>query len=109
MGELRLEGEISFISLTSKTSNNGIVTYLVRVIFTKGEHQIREGMTAYLDFVISEARDILIIPVASVRNVAGKPSVQAQSGEWAPVTTGFTDGKNVEVIGGLNAGDKILY
>ena len=109
LGELKLEGEISFISLTSRTNSNGIVTYLVRVIFTKGEHQIREGMTAYLDFVSSEARDILVIPVASVRNVGGKPSVQSESGEWVAVTTGFTDGKNVEVIGGLNAGDKILY
>jgi len=109
LGELKLEGEISFISLTSKTNNNGIVTYLVRVIFTKGEHQIREGMTAYLDFVSSEAKDVLVIPVASVRNVEGKPSVQTEGGKWVAVTTGFTDGKNVEVIRGLNAGDKIFY
>ena len=109
LDELTLEGEISFISLTSKINNNGIVTYMVRVIFNKGEHQIREGMTAYIDFVISEARDILIIPVDAVRNVGGKPSVQLISGEWTEVATGFTDGKKVEVISGLNAGDKILY
>lgn len=109
LGDLKLEGEISFISLTSKTNNNGIVTYLVRVIFTKGEHQIREGMTANLDFVSSEARDVLVIPVASVRNVGSKPSVQNKKGEWIPVTTGFTDGKNVEVISGLDVGDGIVY
>ena len=109
LDELRLEGEISFISLTSKTSNNGIVTYLVRVIFTKGDNPIREGMSSAIEFVTSEAPGVLVVPVSSVRNVAGKPSVQAQSGEWVPVITGFTDGKNVEVISGLSEGDIILY
>jgi RND family efflux transporter MFP subunit len=106
---LRLEGEISFISLTSKTSNNGIVTYLVRVIFNKGENQIREGMTASIEFVTSETKDVLVIPVDAVRNVEGKPSVQMITSEWKAVVTGFTDGKSVEVISGLKEGDKVLY
>lgn len=110
LDELQLEGEISFISLISNTSNNGIVTYEVRVLINNPEEKsIREGMTAYVEFVASEARDVLTIPVAAVRNVEGKPSVQNTEGEWMPVTTGFTDGKYVEVISGLNAGDKIIY
>lgn len=109
LDDLNIEGEISFISLTSETSNNGIVTYLVRVIFNKGENEIREGMTASIDFVTSETNDVLVIPVSAVRNVEGKPSVQTRAGEWQAVTTGFTDGKMVEVISGLNAGDKIVY
>ncbi|RLC38181.1 hypothetical protein DRH27_02875, partial [Candidatus Falkowbacteria bacterium] len=104
---LKLEGEISFISLTSKTSNNGIVTYLVRVIITNtGEAQIREGMTAFVDFITAEAFNILIAPVNAVSNVGGKPSVRLVSGEWIEVITGFTDGSNVEIISGLNVGDK---
>lgn len=107
---LELEGEIGFISLTSETDNSGIVTYLVRVIFENTEEaQIREGMTAFVDFVIAGVKDVLIVPVDAVRNIDGKPSVQFVGGAWAPVTTGFTDGKNVEVISGLNEGDKIIY
>ncbi len=109
LDDLRLEGSISFISLTSKTSSNGIVTYLVRVIFAKGENQIREGMSAEIEFVTSEISDVLIAPVASIRNVSGKPSAQLKNGEWIPVVTGFTDGKNVEVIDGLKEGDVIFY
>ncbi|MCK5510181.1 HlyD family efflux transporter periplasmic adaptor subunit [Candidatus Parcubacteria bacterium] len=110
LNELRLEGEISFISLTSKTNNNGIVTYLVRVIFENPETaQVREGMTAFVDFVIAGVSDVLQIPVDAVRNVNDKPSAQLKSGEWIPVVTGFTDGKHVEVISGLNAGDIVLY
>ncbi len=109
LDDLKLEGQVSFISLTSQTSN-GIVTYLVRVIFSKGENQIREGMTAALSFVSSEIDDVLVVPVNAVRNVNSKPSVElAATGVWTPVTTGFTDGKYVEVTSGLNEGDKILY
>lgn len=108
--DLELEGEISFISLTSQTSNNGIVTYLVRVLFeNSGESEVREGMTAFVDFVTADVRDVLTVPVDAVRNVGGEPSVQLTSGEWTPVVTGFTDGEMVEVISGLSEGDTITY
>lgn len=110
LDELELPGEVSFISLTSKTDNSGIVTYLVRIVINdKGEAQVREGMTAFVNFVTAGVKDVLVIPVNSVSNVNDSPSVMSVSGEWLPVVTGFTDGKNVEVISGLQAGDKILY
>lgn len=109
LDELSLEGEISFISLKSSTNNNGIVTYLVRVLIEKGDAPVREGMTAYVEFVTAEARDVLIIPVEAVKNINNTPSVKDGNGEWVSVITGFTDGENVEVISGLKAGDKIVY
>lgn len=105
-----LTGEVSFISLTSDTSSNGIVTYLVRVLLTNtGTNQVREGMTASIDFVTAEAPGVLAIPVAAVHNIGGKPSVEKMDGTVVNVATGFTDGKSVEVISGLNEGDVIVY
>ncbi|OGF25963.1 hypothetical protein A2303_01385 [Candidatus Falkowbacteria bacterium RIFOXYB2_FULL_47_14] len=105
-----IPGEISFISLTSGSSNNGIVTYLVRVLLDNSDKKdIREGMTAAVKFVTAGVENVLSIPVEAVRNVSGKPSVQTAVGEWKAVTTGFTDGKYVEVISGLSEGDKIIY
>ncbi len=110
LDNIKLNGEISFISLTSKTNNSGIVTYLVRIVITdKGDNQIREGMTAYVDFVLAEATDVLIIPVSAVSNINNSPSVLNSNKEWVSVITGFTDGKNVEILSGLNSGDKIVY
>lgn len=107
---LTLDGEVSFISLTSVTSSNGIVTYLVRVLFTNPkDNPIREGMTASVNFITAEALNVLNIPVEAVRNVNGKPSVENMDGTFTPVVTGFTDGKSVEIISGLNLGDKITY
>ena len=110
LDSLMLDGEVSFISLTSKTNNNGIVTYLVRiVIIDKEDNQIREGMTVFVDFVTAEAKNVLTVPVSAVKNVNDSPSVLNSDKQWIPVTTGFTDGKNVEIIKGLSAGDKIVY
>jgi len=105
-----LTGEVSFISLTSTTSSNGIVTYLVRVILSNtGASQIREGMTAALEFITSEAQGVLSVPVQAVRNIGGKPSVEMADGSIRNVVTNFTDGKKVEVISGLQEGDAIIY
>ncbi|MCX6794605.1 MAG: efflux RND transporter periplasmic adaptor subunit [Candidatus Falkowbacteria bacterium] len=107
---VNLTGEISFISLTSETSANSIVTYLVRVILSNtGATQIREGMTATIEFVTAEAPGVLAVPVAAVHNIGGKPAVEKVDGTIANVTTGFTDGKKVEVISGLNEGDVVIY
>lgn len=107
---VKLEGEVEFISSTDTTDNSGIVTYLVKVPITGGKDAgVRQGMTAYAEFVIKEAKNVIAIPVSAVKNQNGKPSVQLANGEWKAVATGFTDGKMVEIISGLNVGEKVMY
>lgn len=107
---LSLEGELSFISLTSSTNNNGIVTYLVRVsVENVSDSQVREGMTAVVEFVSFEALDVLTVPVSAVKNINGEPSVQLIDGEIKAVITGFTDGRTVEIISGVEEGDIVIY
>ncbi|MFA5886609.1 MAG: HlyD family efflux transporter periplasmic adaptor subunit [Patescibacteria group bacterium] len=107
---VKLNGEVSFISLTSETSANGIVTYLVRVLLTNtGGSQIREGMTASINFITAQALDVLSVPVEAVRNVGGNPAVEMVDHQFTTVISGFTDGKKVEIISGLKEGDVILY
>jgi multidrug resistance efflux pump len=106
----KMQGEVSFISMTSETSNSGIVTYLVRVLFeNQKDSGVREGMTASIEFTTAGVSDVVYVPVDAVRNVGGKPSVQLQSGEWAVVTTGFTDGENVEIMAGIEEGVRVVY
>jgi hypothetical protein len=47
--------------------------------------------------------------VSAVRNVGGKPSVQTKAGEYVNVSTGFTDGEQVEITSGLEAGQVVIY
>lgn len=107
---VKLTGEVSFISLTSATNSNGIVTYLVRVLLTNtAGSQIREGMTAAINFITAQALGVLSAPVEAVRNVGGNPSVETADNKFVTVVTGFTDGKKVEIISGLKEGDTIVY
>jgi HlyD family secretion protein len=107
---LNLEGTVSYISLTSSTNSSGIVTYLVRVIINNtATSPVREGMTATIEFVTSEALGVLNVPVTAVRNVNDSPSVELADGTFAKVTTGFTDGKSVEIKSGLTEGQAIVY
>lgn len=106
---LELVGELSFISLTSETNSNGIVTYLVRVLLNQPGEQIREGMTAAVEFITAGKDDVLTVPVAAVRNIGGQAAVETNNGQIINVTTGFTDGKKVEIISGLEEGQAVIY
>ena len=66
-------------------------------------------MTVYLDFVTAEAKAVLAIPVEAVKSINGVPKVQVKDLSWKQISTGFTDGKMVEILDGLASGESILY
>ena len=107
--DVALIGSVTFISSKSTIDSNGIVTYKVMITGVDTNEKVREGMTTYADIVSSGVRDVLVVPVATVKPRDGKPSVQLEDGTWVPVVTGFTDGKSVEVISGIKRGDTIMY
>jgi hypothetical protein len=66
-------------------------------------------MTTYVEYITNEVKNAKIIPVWAVKPIDGKPSVQIENGSWKEVMTGFTDGKMVEIISGLEKGEKVVY
>jgi HlyD family secretion protein len=103
---LKLEGTVTFISSTSTTDSNGIVTYLVRIDILDTENSpIREGMTTYIDFVLGSVENALAVPIQSVRK--NKVVIMAD-GSRREVVTGFSDGIYIEIKEGLKLGDIIL-
>ncbi len=100
-----LRGEVTFISSTATTDNNGIVTYLVRISITDPKDApIREGMTTYVDFILGEANDVLAIPVTAIR----RNRITMTDGSTREVKTGFSDESFIEITEGLKEGEKIL-
>jgi HlyD family secretion protein len=75
---------------------------------------LRAGYSANADVIIREKKDVLVIPERLVTFEDGgkKASVEIPSGEKEPkkieIKTGISDGLNVEVISGLNKGQKIV-
>jgi RND family efflux transporter MFP subunit len=72
--------------------------------------ELRPGMFGRLYFDGRE-RQVLLIPAAAVRHIGQLETVQVVGPEgvtWRQIRTGKTYGTNVEVLAGLQAGEKIV-
>lgn len=106
--DLEMEGTVTFISSIATTESNGIVTYLVRIDITdtKGA-SIKEGMTAYTEFVTGEVQNVLVLPLSVLQKRGTKTMVFLEDKTLKEVKTGFSDGENIEILEGLSEGDKV--
>jgi multidrug efflux pump subunit AcrA (membrane-fusion protein) len=105
-------GQVLGIDPLALQDGNGLVSYAVQLSLDKPDDRIRDGMTGTVDFILREKTGILILPNTAIRMVDGTQmvTVRNDAGEvvFAPVTTGLTDGRQVEILSGLNAGDVVL-
>jgi multidrug efflux pump subunit AcrA (membrane-fusion protein) len=112
---VRYDGIVTAISVTPivKQINTGVVAYEVKISFVGNPPaEAKAGMTANVDIVTGEKKDVLLVPNKSIkRNAQGQTVVNVvvnQKTEERPVKLGLTDGSQTEVISGLQAGDTIV-
>jgi HlyD family secretion protein len=123
------EGKVHQIRLNPITQQN-VVTYDVVVAVNNADLTLMPGMTAYLNFVIEERTNALLVPNAALRfkpreaeggqKAPGKAQRGPKSGEatvyvirgdqLAPVAvpTGISDGRYTEVLAGLTVGERVV-
>jgi multidrug efflux pump subunit AcrA (membrane-fusion protein) len=96
---------------SAPTVKDGNVTYPVQIDLASAPANLKMGMTAQVNLSNSDD-STLIAPRAAVQTVAGQPSVtKVDPGgqlENVPVQLGRSAGGNVELLGGIQEGDKIL-
>ena len=66
-------------------------------------------MTARTTLQVGESKNVLVVPAAAVKEEKGQKYVQVMTNGKAQsvtVETGLSDDENVEIKGGLNAGDQ---
>ena len=107
------EGVISGISNASSSSGNS-VKYQVEITIDKADGML-SGMSASAVIYIEKAENVLLIPSAAIQEKEGKAYVYTQkdddgtlSGE-TEVTTGLSDGSQVQITEGLSEGDTVYY
>jgi macrolide-specific efflux system membrane fusion protein len=90
---------------------NSITTYIVDVLPTKNPSFMLSGMTANVRFFISEQKNTLLLPAAAVKTRGGMPyvfvNVDGQPAQRT-VQTGVSDGKDIEILSGVDETDAIL-
>ena len=94
------------------TDSSGNVTYEVTAIIEGNTEGLFQGMTGDITFITKEVKEVTYVSNRAIVR-EGKSSyvkVKDENGKIrsVEVTTGFSDGVNVEIIDGLNVGDVVL-
>jgi macrolide-specific efflux system membrane fusion protein len=107
-----IDAVVDQIAFEAKTVSN-VTVYQVDVLPRKVPEMMRSGMTANVEFMIDFSEDVLLVPEEAVKHDGSGTYVtrkDPKSGRGLTVTveTGLDDGKNMEVLSGLNEGDLVL-
>jgi HlyD family secretion protein len=114
IGALRdytFDADLEYISPKAVESNGANQFKVKAAVKVDSEHVIRSGYSANAQIELEKAADVLSVPESSLEFVKNDPYVykKADDGTYAmtKVTTGLSDGVNIEVKEGLAEGDVV--
>lgn len=100
------------INQLSSSANIQSRTFEMQAIFTNTKDRwFKPGMFCRVNVNMQTKKDALVIPFASIVKSSSGDGVYLINEDKAylkPIKTGITDGKAIEVVSGLKAGDKIV-
>lgn len=103
-------GEVTSISTSS--SSDSTASYPVVVTLQSDVSKVYSGMSSEVTFVSKEVKDVLYVSNKAITTEGTKSYVLLKqedgSTKKTQVTTGFSDGHNVEIQSGLQEGDIVL-
>ncbi|MBS5949021.1 MAG: efflux RND transporter periplasmic adaptor subunit [Clostridium sp.] len=107
----KIQGKVSYVNL-KPTSEGNSTTYKVIVDVDAKDYGLLEGMTANAQFILKEVKDVLMLSNKAIKLKDGNQvvNVKNEDGTLREVTiqTGFSDGKNSEILSGLKEGDTVV-
>lgn len=107
----KIQGKVSYVNL-KPTSEGNSTTYKVIVDVDAKDYGLLEGMTANAQFILREVKDVLMLSNKAIKLKDGNQvvNVKNEDGTLREVTiqTGFSDGKNSEILSGLKEGDTVV-
>ncbi|MDH3297660.1 MAG: efflux RND transporter periplasmic adaptor subunit [Gemmatimonadota bacterium] len=110
--EARIEGEVYSISLKARTEDNATV-FPIEIILTDIQGAVlRAGYSANADVIIERRDSILVIPerVIEIAGDTTRVKVLGDGGvtETRVIKTGLSDAVTIEVLEGLEEGEKLV-
>jgi len=96
----------------AETIVNGVATYKVTFQFVKNDERVKSGMTANIDIASASRENVIAVSQRAIIRKNGDQFVRIVDGESfkeVKVETGLrgSDG-NIEIISGVNEGDKVI-
>ncbi|RDY30564.1 efflux RND transporter periplasmic adaptor subunit [Lachnotalea glycerini] len=106
------EGTVSEIATSPTSEKSSTVSYAVTVKVNGDVSTLYSGMTANVTFITKEMDNVLYVSNKAIITEDTKTYVKVKNSdgtiEEREVTTGFSDGSNVEVVSGLSEGETAL-
>jgi HlyD family secretion protein len=91
------------------TETSSVVTFAVEIqVVDSSASLLRSGMSADVEIITSEQKDVTLLPLLAVRSQGKRRYVRLVGGEERTIVTGATDGTNIAVLKGLSPGDRVL-
>jgi HlyD family secretion protein len=105
-----LKGKISSID-PAETVVQGVIYYQIKTLFDINNADIKSGMTANLDILAAEEKDVITMTPQAVQYKDGKPLVKVlinNKSEDRAVTLGLQGNDKIEVLSGVAVGDTLV-
>jgi len=105
-----VKGSVVFISPVG-TILAGVVSYDTIITLKNPVAELRDGMSATAEVIIERHDDVLSIPNRYIRGTTENPMVVVlvdEQEEEREITLGLSDGRNTEVLSGLQEGEKVI-
>ncbi len=105
------EATLEYISPKAVESNGANQFEIKAAVKVNDQYKIRSGYSANAEVVLQEVKNVVSIPESSLEFEGDGTFVYLKKAEQeyvrTPVTTGLSDGVNIEIKSGLKAGDKV--
>jgi RND family efflux transporter MFP subunit len=112
LGGKRYPGKVQFAALTGN-DNGGVITFPIRVglASTAG---LKPGMNAGVRIIVAQRHDVLQLPLEAIgHDDDDLPIVSVLGRAGEPVTRrvrlGLASNKNVQIVKGLRAGERVVF
>lgn len=108
------QGEVASIADRSQTTTVADLNfrqYAVGIALEKWDEHWKPGMTAEIDVLVAQKKNVLTVPVVCVVKQGGEPHLQMRTLRGTAlreVTLGSTNDVFVEIVGGVSEGDLVL-
>ena len=105
------EASLEYISPKAVEVNGANQFEIKAAVKVSGDKMIRSGYSANAELVLQSANQVLSVPESALEFIKDSTYVYRQNAdgtyERVKVTTGMSDGINIEIKDGLNQGDKV--
>ncbi len=109
--DMKMRGRIEHIAYESQVINN-VTIYRVDILLHRALEILRSGMSADVEITVTDKKDILLLPLNAVKEKKNIKYVMIETKQSEPekreISTGIDDGRNVEVVSGLEESDSVI-